>query len=289
MNIEYLLLRFIRRFVPSPVMRFLLLRNLIVRPGLETRQPDAAAARYIQALERNGRSLKDKRILVFGYGGYYAIAAELLMAGASHVTLLDRFATPDKRRNRRLPLRFPDYFLVENGECRPIEKFITLIHDDVFNARVTESFDLVFSSSVYEHLHEVDRITAALASLTKPDGVHVHYVNLSDHYMKYPFEMLTFSETAWRRWLNPPSNLNRLRVGDYQRVFEKYFTELKVNILKRDPERFSQVRHRIRPEFLTGDQALDCATMIEIVASNPREGAQTHEWRASIRENNGQL
>jgi hypothetical protein len=95
-------------------------------------------------------------------------------------------------------------------------------------------------------------------------------VDLRDHYFKLPFEMLTFSERTWKRWLNPTSNLNRFRLRDYQRVFDSHFANVQVKVLERDPEAFARARSRIRPEFLAGDEAHDAVTLIEVVASKPK-------------------
>ncbi len=269
MNLRYLLLRLIRRFLPEPLTRFLLRRGLVIRPGLETREPASAVERYRVALEARGASLDGKRVLVFGYGGNFAIGAELLKAGAGRVVLLDRFAPPDDRRNRELVRAYPEYFFLENGRVKPVEAFLTLIHDDVKNLRMEEKFDLVLSSSVYEHLDDVDGLTAALAALTATQGFHIHYVDLRDHYFELPFEMLKFSEQTWKKWLNPTSNLNRFRLRDYQRVFDKYFSDVVITVLAREPEAFGRARNRIRPEFLTGDEARDAVTLIEVTASGP--------------------
>lgn len=255
--------------MPERLTRFLLRRGLFIRPGLETREPASAVARYREALEARGASLNGKRVLVFGYGGNFAIGAELLRAGASHIVLLDRFAPPDDRRNRELVRLYPDYFILQNGQVKTADVFITLIHDDVKNVHV-EKFDLVLSSSVYEHLDDVDGLTAALSSLTAPNGIHIHYVDLRDHYFKLPFEMLKFSEQIWKTWLNPTSNLNRFRLRDYQRVFDAYFSDVTINVLAREPEAFAHIRSRIRPEFLTGDDAHDTVTLIEVMASKPK-------------------
>ena len=270
MNLRYLLLQLIRRFLPERLTRFLLRRGLVIRPGLETREPASAVARYVDALAQHGASLNGKRVLVFGYGGNFAVGAELLRAGASHVVLLDRFAPPDDRRNRELVRAYPDYFILQNDQVKTVDVFITLIHEDVKKVRVEEKFDLVLSSSVYEHLDDVDGLTAALASLTAPNGIHIHYVDLRDHYFKLPFEMLKFSGETWKRWLNPTSNLNRFRLRDYQRVFETYFAVVQIQTLERQPEAFARARSRIRPEFLTGDEAQDTVTLIEVVASAPK-------------------
>ncbi|MBI5935239.1 MAG: hypothetical protein HY867_16175 [Chloroflexi bacterium] len=149
------------------------------------------------------------------------------------------------------------------------ESLITLIHDGVKNVRA-EKFDLVLSSSVYEHLDDVDGLTKALAALTAPSGIHIHYVDLRDHYFKLPFEMLKFSEQAWKNWLNPTSNLNRFRLRDYQRVFETYFSKAEINVLEREPDAFASARSQICPEFLTGDETHDTVTLIEVIASQPK-------------------
>lgn len=270
MNPKYILLRLIRRFLPERLTRFLLRRGLVIRPGLETREPASAAARYREALEARGASLSGKRILVFGYGGNFAVGAELLRAGASHVVLLDRFAPPDDRRNRELVRAYPDYFILQDDQIKTAGAFLTLIHDDVKNVKAREKFDLVLSSSVYEHLDDVDGLTAALAALTAPDGIHIHYVDLRDHYFKLPFEMFKFSDRTWRRWLNPTSNLNRFRLRDYQRVFEAHFADVQIKVLAREPEAFARARSRIRPEFLSDDEMHDAVTLIEVAASKPK-------------------
>lgn len=270
MNLRYLILRFIRHFMPECLTRFLLRRGLVIRPGLETREPTSAVTRYRAALEQRGVSLAGKRVLVFGYGGNFAVGAELLRAGARHILLLDRFAPPDDRRNRELVRTYPDYFVLQDGQIKTVDRFIALIHDDVQNVRVKEKFDLVLSSSVYEHLDDVNGLTSALASLTAEDGIHIHYVDLRDHYFKLPFEMLKFSERTWKQWLNPTSNLNRFRLRDYQRVFDKYFSAVTINVLAHEPEAFMRARSRIRPEFLTGEETHDTVTLIQVVASRPK-------------------
>jgi hypothetical protein len=130
--------------------------------------------------------------------------------------------------------------------------------------------DIVVSNSVYEHLEDVDDITRALARLTHPDGLHIHFVDLRDHFFRYPFEMLHYSDNVWRRWLNPTSNHNRLRLWDYRRVFEGAFRQVEIEVLGRDDAAFDRARARIRPEFTSGNREEDAATLIRIVASQPR-------------------
>ena len=128
----------------------------------------------------------------------------------------------------------------------------------------------MLSTSVYEHLDDVDGITKALNRLTVPQGAHLHFVDLRDHYFKYPFEMLAFSERVWRNFLNPTSNLNRFRLTNYREVFDANFRKVDIAVLNRQEDEFRAARSRIRPEFLTGDDAVDSVTLIHVFAEVPK-------------------
>ncbi len=273
---EYLLLRLARHFMPAWISRFLLQHGWFIRPGLETADPRAAVERYRVALEKQGFALAEKRILVFGYGGHFGVGVELLRLGAVHVVLRDRYATLDHRRNLDLLPEYGDYLARSQGEVLPRPEFITLLHDDIRQAakvtrRGIQPVDIVLSTSVYEHLpgEEIDGITAALAALTKSDGIHLHIIDLRDHFFKYPFEMLTFPDRVWRNWLNPTSNLNRYRLQDYRRVFEQHFQYVEIRVMERDVAAFERARPRIRLEFLSGDANADAATLIRLFARPP--------------------
>ncbi len=271
-NFQYFLLRLFRHFMPEGVARFLLKRRWIIRPGLESRDPLAAVEKYVQALGVYGKSIQGKRILVFGYGGRFAVGVELLRRGAAHVVLCDHYVLLDTERNLELLPAYSDYLIVETGYVKPHADFITLLHGDIRDPLIQTQIlavDIVLSTSVYEHLEDVDGITRALARLTTLQGAQLHFVDLRDHYFTYPFEMLTFSENMWRNFLNPTSNLNRFRFHDYRKVFDAYFQKTDIIILDRQQAEFNARRSRIRPEFLTGDASMDSVTLIQILAESP--------------------
>lgn len=273
MNIQYILLRVIRRFLPETLARALLLRGIVIRPGLETSDPSAAVQRYAEVLAARGLSLKGKRVLVFGYGGRFDIGVGLLEAGAAHVVLCDKYALPDEAHNRQFVSSKPKYFLSENGLTRPRSEFVTLLQADIRQVRPQADLrpvDLVLSSSVYEHLDDVEGITRALSALTERGGLHIHFVDLRDHYFKYPFEMLRFSERVWKNWLNPSTNHNRYRVWDYRKAFERCFGQVEIEILSRDEDAFRRLLPRIRPEFVSGNMKEDAATLILVAARGPK-------------------
>jgi hypothetical protein len=272
LNLPYLLPRIMRHFMPESVARFLLKQRWIIRPGLESSDPVAAVTRYVEVLSRRGRSIKGQRVLVFGYGGRFAVGVELLKQGAAHVVLCDHFVLLDTERNLQLLPQYGDCLFVEGGDVKPLPQFITLLHGDIREASIQSQIspvDYVLSTSVYEHLDDVDGVTHALASLTKPDGLHLHFVDLQDHFFKYPFEMLTFSEHVWKSFLNPTSNLNRLRLPDYRKIFGGWFEKVDILVLEQNEDEFRAVCARIQPEFITGNEAEDSTTLIQVVAQNP--------------------
>jgi len=272
LNLPYLIPRLIRRFLPEKLVRTLLLRNIIIHPGLETDNPLAAVKRYVDVLSERGLSFQGKRVLVFGYGGRFDIGFGLLKEGAAHVILCDKYAPPDEAHNYQMFGAEEKYFLAETKGLRPRPEWITLLEADIRDVQVTnqiEPVDFVISSSVYEHLDDVEGITHALAKLTKSDGLHIHYVDLRDHFFKYPFEMLRFSERTWRAWLNPSSNHNRYRLWNYREAFEACFRLVEIEVLSREEEAFRKLLPHIRPEFVSGNMDEDAVGVILIVASKP--------------------
>lgn len=271
MNLPYLIPRLIRHFLPETLVRTLLLRNIIIKPGLETSSPRQAVQRYAEVLSLRGHDFSGKRVLVFGYGGRFDIGLEILKQGAAHVVLCDKYAPPDEPHNQRMFAAEEKYFHLERAGLRPRSEWMTLLEADIREPRgMLEPVDIVISSSVYEHLDDVEGITRALARLTKPGGIHVHYVDLRDHFFKYPFEMLRFSERTWRTWLNPSSNHNRYRLWDYRRAFQACFEQVEIEVLSREEEAFRKLLPRIRPEFVSGNIAEDAVGLIQVVAYHPR-------------------
>ena len=264
--------------MPESLARFLLRHRWIIRPGLETSAPLEAVDNYLGVLEAAGRSIKDKRALDFGYGGRFAVGVELLARGAAHVVLCEHMAALDEERNLALLPEYENYLELRDGKVRPRPEYMSLLTGDIRRPELMDGIapvDFVLSSSVYEHLEDVDGVTRALAGVTKPDGLHIHYVDLRDHYFKYPFEMLSYSERVWYGWLNPSSHHNRFRLQDYRRVFETYFESVEIEVRERNQDAFERARQRIRPEFISGDILEDSVTLIRVTASKPRKSTKS--------------
>src|SRR5258707_467261 len=95
--------------------------------------------------------------------------------------------------------------------------------------------------------------------------IQVHFVDLSDHFFKYPFEMLRFSENKWRKWLNPSSNHNRYRLWNYRSVFEACFEQVEIKILASEENEFRKLLPSIRPEFISNNMDENYASLILVI------------------------
>lgn len=271
MNFQYITARIIRRLIPRSVTDFLRNRSIIFHPGIETSDPEYACSRYLSALEAHGWGVNQKTVTVFGYGGSYGLAAELLNAGARHVGLIDLHERTNLRSNKNTYSKYAEYFNVSGSDVEPKTEYISLSHGNILNDNIDlPSADILLSSSVLEHVDQLDKIVKALKLLTKTDGIQFHRIDLGDHFRKYPFEMLTYSNFVWNSFLNPPSNLNRLRIDDYKESFEKFYTDTKITIEGRDQEKFHKVREKIKPKFLTGSDERDSVLGITLFAAGSK-------------------
>jgi hypothetical protein len=272
MNFRYILLRLIRHFLPDSWVVFLKNRNLFFQPGMETHSPLKAVEHYRQVLTQHGLDLVDKKVMVFGYGGNLSIGCELINAGAGMVCLVEQKGFSADFDINKISQNFPECFINQSGEIIPDPRKLQLFHEDleaILQRSDFEKVDLVLSNSVFEHVREPQPIATLLANLTKAQGSQLHFIDLRDHYFKYPFEMLSYPENVWNHWLNPTSHLNRLRAYNYREIFQQAFKHTEVVIDASDTINFLPSLKRIRPEFLSGNQEEDSATLIHVVCQNP--------------------
>jgi hypothetical protein len=104
----------------------------------------------------------------------------------------------------------------------------------------------VCSTSVLEHIpaESIERILQECSRVSAPGALSSHIIDYTDHY-RYAdaavplFNFYRFSERQWRLW-NPGGHFqNRLRHGDFERLFER----AGLRSVKIDP-------HRVAPEVL---------------------------------------
>jgi len=146
------------------------------------------------------------------------------------------------------------------------------VHNGDITSNINElpKADIILSNSVMEHVENLPAIIDALCKHTNPAGVHLHFIHIGDHFGKHPFEMLTYPDFVWKHFLNPPTNLNRLRLKEHVESYSKRFGNVSSEILLKDNQEFAQEKRRIRKEFIF-DSDDDSVIVFSIFASEMKE------------------
>ena len=250
--LDYLVLRLGRRAVPPALTHRLLRTGVGLKAGLESREPGEAADLYEAAMAKLGLNWPGRRVMIFGYGGNPDLGIELLSRGAKAVVMLDPYAQPKTDSNGlHTALQF---------ERRRLFEYV----------QAGGSVDVVLSWSVLEHVRNPAATVRNMASVCRPSGAQVHFVDLRDHVFRHPFEMLCHSEQTWNRYLDPPSHLNRIRTREVEKHFQESFGRVTVENWESDSRAFRRALPRTRSEFLSGDEVVDAATRLRVLAAHPR-------------------
>ena len=125
-------------------------------------------------------------------------------------------------------------------------------HTDLKN----ESIDCHFSTTTLEHislpvLHDIFR---EARRLLKPDGVAVHFIDLSDHYQHQDptiskINFLKYSAEEWQKIAgNRFAYTNRLRAPDFRRMFAETGFEPILEDLDVDPESLDALAGGFKPD-----------------------------------------
>jgi SAM-dependent methyltransferase len=131
-----------------------------------------------------------------------------------------------------------------------------------------ESVDYLFSSSVLEHLREPEAVLKESRRILRKGGWMIHVVDLRDHFFRYPFEMLKYSERAWG-FLTTASGgsgyQNRWRLTRWKEALERHGFATQVIVLLDLGERLAREKPAFAPEFRTlpdDDLRVGCAILV---------------------------
>lgn len=184
---------------------------------------------------RNYLPVAPGRALEFGGGRDLLSPLLLSHAGASEVLVYDieRHSSPDQVNHciRQLRALVPGEW-PEIADCgADLEAKYRIRYVAPGDVRDTGlpagSVSFIVSTSTLEHipLPDIRLIVAECSRIAAPGAIMSHVIDYSDHY-RYAdssigmFNFYRYGERAWR-WWNPPNNYqNRLRHGDFVRLFE---------------------------------------------------------------------
>ncbi len=209
--------------------------------------------------------LQGKALLEYGPGDTLGMALLLYAHGAEFVHCVDRF--PLERASERTLRTYHDILDRLDGEVRqracgafhtygdPASGFdperirYSVTSHGLVNER--DSYDVILSRSVLEHVDRLDTTLDDMALALKPGGLSIHKVDLKSHNSdRYqPYDFLTWPEPLYRWMYSHKGRPNRWRVDKYRECVQR--AGLKFRELS-DTGRLDATQiERIRPKLAT--------------------------------------
>ncbi|MEY2468752.1 MAG: hypothetical protein QOF21_1450 [Actinomycetota bacterium] len=182
-----------------------------------------------------------KDVAEAGVGDNLASGFAFLAAGARSYTAADPYVGDVRSdRARQVYKAAADLWTAERGRLREGLSPQDFPNDNVDVCRQPlegiagkDRFDLICSLSVVEHVWDFERFAAATRRLLRPDGVALHWIDLSPHgkWSEFadPMTFLAVPDSLWRtgRVRGLPT---RLRLHEMVAIFEA--ADLRVEVLE---------------------------------------------------------
>lgn len=204
---------------------------------------------------RQYNATRDFSHLEIGTGWYPVVPAGMFLYGAGSITTVDltRFSNPqftlttlkkfrEYHLNGKLEKFLPGIseerlkIVLQEAE-NPSKDFFDLLerHNIVYmvmDARKLylpdHSIDLITSNNTFEHIEPkiLEGVLQKLGRLCKSGGVMSHFIDLSDHFAHIDssitiYNFLKFSDSQWKWINNSVQPLNRLRIYEYEALYNK--------------------------------------------------------------------
>jgi hypothetical protein len=77
----------------------------------------------------------------------------------------------------------------------------------------------------------------------------IHRVDYRDHFFKYPYFFLMFSDWVWNTFLNP-GDLYRWRLDDHLEAAKRAGVRVETTYIETDHEAYRRLNHRILSRFM---------------------------------------
>ncbi|OGS37216.1 MAG: hypothetical protein A2293_15170 [Elusimicrobia bacterium RIFOXYB2_FULL_49_7] len=258
LNFPYLSLRLLRRFCPDWLARPLLSNDRLPPSILFN-----ACQQYLSLLTEFKIPVAGRSIVELGPGAYNLSALGLLTQGAEKIVFIE----PSRHRPHPIKLkeRLQHFWGLLPEPKTP--DFATLWQDiqthhhrvEYHNAHAEktglspDSVDIILSRSVMEHVRNMPLAFEDQWRILKPGGAFVHFIDLRDHFFRYPFEMLTVPTWLWEKGLTGSGNSgyqNRLRTDDYAQLAKQAgFHAVRFLALSRAPEAYRLIKKHLHPHF----------------------------------------
>lgn len=163
-----------------------------------------------------------------GAAHVYALDRERRLDGDLVCDLADRLMVHVPAIARALGRSEPDVASAQRGLATSLDRGATLAvatgsvvdyrapADPAATALPASSIDVMISSSVLEHVPDVDAVFTEAMRILTPGGVMFHAIDCGDHNARNaPLHYLKYSDEQWARWNNRFLYQNRLRAKDF--------------------------------------------------------------------------
>jgi SAM-dependent methyltransferase len=196
--------------------------------------------RYVAFAEEFGFDLRGKTMLEIGVGATNSVGYGMVACCGVNYWAYEPYVGLNPKLDSRLKaemcVKYPEF------DAAKVNRIVDLkpIPD--------ASVDFIGSSSVLEHVYELPALLLELKRVLKRDGMMVHVVDYRDHFFKYPYEFLCYSERVWTHCLSPGS-LPRWRLKDHVELFEKAGFVCELRDVARLELDFAQIEPYIDAKF----------------------------------------
>ncbi|MCI0654907.1 MAG: class I SAM-dependent methyltransferase [Methylococcaceae bacterium] len=243
-NLEYVLLRLVRRFLaPDALLRRFGRWFPYYRAHLSQDAPDAIVDRYVKYLARRRVDIAGATILELGAGATNSCGYELAARRARHIFCVEPFVPFEADLDRKtLALTAARHGQGMESLAAATERLLDI-------RRIPDrAVTVILSHSVLEHVQQPRQLFTEMRRVLTDGGAMLHLVDYRDHFFKYPLHFLQFSSATWNRFLNP-GDLPRWRLTDH--VEQAQDVGLKIEVLEQDKDAaaFDCIHSHMAPEF----------------------------------------
>jgi len=250
-NLEYIPLRLIRRFLfPGALLDKLGRFIPYWRVNQGRLDPAPIVDAYQRLLHVGGIDLldgKNRSVVELGCGAANGTGYEWVARFGGAWIGVEPFAPLDPGLDAKL---------FERAHERYPQVIFENVHRIKSLAELADaSVDCIVSNSVLEHAADLPSLFMECSRILSPDGIMLHRVDYRDHFFKYSFQFLTFSQKVWENLLNP-GDLTRQRLDDHLRALTQSGFQVNVLEYEKDTDGFSAVSRFLAPPFAGRDPGI---------------------------------
>ena len=237
--VEYVALRLIRRFLFT-YNTLLKIGKIVPHYGVNSNQ--SHAVELVDAYEQLVRkyapdvlTLDNCRILEIGAGVTDTVGLLLAERFTCEVHVCDPYVDFDA-----------------DGTAAAIQQFGITPEARNRTKRVreplTNGYDLILSNSVLEHVEHPTQFFGQMKIAIRERGRMIHRVDYRDHFFKYPYHFLMFSDFVWNTFLNP-GDLYRWRLDDHLESISACGFDPNVTETTTIPAEYAKIQIRMQSRF----------------------------------------